>query len=395
MALQCKVCGSGMPDTVDKCPICRASVNEEAPAAAPVGGAMPLAGIPGLPTPPPTPGIPGLPTPASGIPGLPMPAAQPAPNYLNPGASAQPPPNYLNPGASAQPPPNYLNQGAAAVPMGGGGGDIRVSLTGDVYEVPPPTQRQSGPGGYARMGASGQTSAPPLPVRGPAGRGPAGPQAGPSNARPRYGLPAEREEKKSGVPIFAVLTILLLMGGAGFGAFYWLQHRTDPKVEALAVFKGMATLDFRSIYGKVALSAEDQAKYNTADKFAEDTQAAFDKAPGAAFIKALNAKMKNFQVGEPTINGNKADVPTSLELDLGGSKALPFKGTIHMVREWGVWKWDAGGWTSADGMKAGQEMLGKPDLSGFTAADLQSLQAMGAQMMQGMQGAGGGGAFGR
>src|SRR5262249_2020739 len=134
----------------------------------------------------------------AGIPGLPTPGAQPVqPNYLSPGAPTG---------------------------VGGGAGEMRVSLTGDVFEVPPPTPRAAGPGGYAKPAGGGKSGAPPLPVRGPAG------PARPTGARPRYGgPPAEVSEKSGGMPVWAVVLLLLVLVGGGAGAFLWYQKQQAPK----------------------------------------------------------------------------------------------------------------------------------------------------------------------
>src|SRR5437016_1217693 len=139
MAVQCKRCGCGMADDAPKCAICGAPAGDDSLAAAP----MPIPAQP-------TPGIPGLPLPeqpAAGIPGLPTPAEQPVvPNYLNPSPSPAS-------GASMA----AMSIGGAQVPMGGqmpaapmggapvggAGGEIRVSLTGETYEVPPASPRGS------------------------------------------------------------------------------------------------------------------------------------------------------------------------------------------------------------------------------------------------------------
>ncbi len=336
-----------MPDTAEKCPTCSSPVNDE-PQTAPAAGPGVL-----------TPGIPGLPTPqaAPGIPGLPTPAQQPVPNYLNPGAAP------LGGAPMAAP--------TAGAPMGGGGGEIRVSLTGDVFEVPPPTARGAGPGGYAAGG--GKPGTPPLPTRGPGGRGPGGPGGPAGSARPRYGLPsASAEEKKSASPVIAIVFVLLLLGGGAFGAFWWLNHRTDPKEEALAIYKSVVALDFKGLYTKVALTSADKAKYPDAETFASLMETQMNADPNAAMVKSILAKITDVQVGEPAITGNKADVPTSMALDMGAQK-IPFKGTAHLVREWGVWKLDAGG--DYSGMKTGQDLVGKPDLAalGSAGANLQGL----------------------
>src|SRR5579862_6861346 len=147
---QCPRCGSGVPEGKTECNICFAPLGQAAQA-------------PSAP--------PSVPEPVPGIPGLPLsqpPAAAPRPLAASPPAAAEPVPGIpglpLNPPAAA---PNYLTPGTQPSAGGGmGSGEVRVSLTGEVLEIPAPTPRGTGPGGYGP----------------PAGTRPGGPLAAPVSA---------------------------------------------------------------------------------------------------------------------------------------------------------------------------------------------------------------------
>ncbi len=378
--MQCPRCGCGVPDTKTECTYCGAPlpppgsqqqhtpggfgahagfgtgmagdredhVHTEAAAAPPeyeIVEDEPVAGIPGLPPPQEH-------QPAAGIPGLPLPQAPPLPqtppaNYLQP-EQVQPnyaQPNYLQGNVPDYPPANYLqgNQTAAT-----GGGEMRVSLTGEVMQAPPPP-RVSGP--------IGAPPAPP-PLRGPA---PIPPRAG---ARASYIRPAREEapaSSGSGLMWGIILAVIVLIG-AGAGGWYWYNNRTNPKDQAQKLLNAvLVDHDWKTTYGLVAMNAETKKKYPNADSVASEQNKQINANPMAAQI-FNNLKFTNITTGDPTFNNGKADVPTSASLSIAG-RSLSFHGTAHMVREAGIWKLDA---TSNDPQQliSMQSDLLKPDMGG-------------------------------
>src|ERR1051325_2899992 len=98
--MQCPKCGSGVAAEAKTCPICFADMEEVGRQQGPAGFQMPTASVPREEEYMPVVGIPGL-------------------------------DNVRDPVA---PPPNYLSPGIGSAPVGGGmgGGEVRVSLTGEV-----------------------------------------------------------------------------------------------------------------------------------------------------------------------------------------------------------------------------------------------------------------------
>lgn len=245
-----------------------------------------------------------------------------------------------------------------------GGGEVRVSLTGEVMEVPQPTPRAAGPGpAGSRVG--------PGPAPGPAPRRPAGPGA----PRVRGGMEYDETQKK-GNPAGIVFLVLLLLIGGGFGGWWWYNNRTNPKDQALAFYTAFfKDQDWKKVYSLAALSEEDKKKYPDAEAFAKDGASKIASNPMAqAGLAQLKNMLSDISVGDATITGNKADVPTSAKLSVGGND-ITLKGTAHMIKDGGAWKFDTTG-NDQQNAQAFADLIGKPE--GM------------AGMMGGMGGMGGG-----
>ena len=291
MAVQCPRCGSGVSETAEKCPICAAPMAAATEAAAAAPAPTPTAGhLPGLPTPAPE-------------------QEQVTPNYINPG-SAQ--------GQS----------GGGGMSSGGGmgGGDVRVSLTGEVLEVAPPSPRGSGPGGYGPS----ITTGPPRP-----GGAPAGPPT-----RQRYGAAREiPEETNNSAKIIRIVCLVLLLAGAGFGGWYWYNNRTNPKDQAMAFYQAtFKDHDWKKSYAVSAFDAEDKKKFPDADAFAKYNDEQMQKPGAKAAFDQMN-QISDFKFGEPTITGNTATVPTTSKISIGG-RDINLKGSAKMIKDGGQWKVD-------------------------------------------------------
>jgi len=394
MAMQlCPRCGSGARDTATECMVCGAALTGDgAPSAEAPAPATPAAPVPAPPQPayaPPAPVsaapdgledfvIPGMepgpsaaaapanpasepsylraepgPAPATPSPSTyaappPPPVAGPQPLAAQPQSSQPPPPPSGIPGLSLPPPtqPNYMT---GAPPAGGaGGGEVRVSLTGEVMEVPQQSARGTGPGGYG-----------PPPGAGPGPKRPGGPMpAGPPRAR-GAGI-AYEEPKKKGSPVALILVLILLIGG-GAGGWYWYNNRTNPKDQALAVYTAFfKDQDWKKLYPLVALSEADKKKYPDADTFEKEGASKITSNP---LVKAgmdnLKSSLSDIAVGEPAVTGNKAEVPTSAKVAALGT-TITMKGTAHMIKEGGVWKLDTTG-DDSQNAQAVQDLLGKPE----------------------------------
>lgn len=312
MAQQCPVCGSGVPDGRATCHICSAPLENTGEYTTPAG----------LQTPAPQ-------------------QAQARPEEeeeLVPGI----------PGLDRRPPA----ENPYAVAGTGGETEVRVSLTGELVESqPPPPKYAPGPGAAAAF-----PGAPGPAVYGPETR-----------ARGTHFRPAPREEApaKSGSRSTAgvFLLILLLLGG-GLGGWWWYNNRTNPKDQALAFYTTMfKDQDWNKLYYLVAFSEEDKKKYPDAETFAKEGAKTLNSNQVARFaMETLKNGLSDIAVGDPTIDGNKATVPTSAKLTVAG-RSVTLRGSAAMIKEGGVWKFDA---TSTSGPRFAQNLLnalGRPDLS--------------------------------
>ena len=315
----CPRCQQPVDETVRTiCPLCFTPLPQANSGAGPPVGAslespLALAGTPLHAGPTPT--VPASPYPPSGMP-------QPAPPMPQP-ISAAPNP-LLNPGA-------------------------RVSLTGEVIDSgAPPGPAPSyvgGPKASARPGQAGPTA---------------------RSREPARGLRMDAPEKAAGGnPVGIIVAIVLVLGG-GFGGWYYWMHRTNPKDQALAVYKAYLAQDYKTAYSLVALSPETQKKYPNADAFAADRTKTVDTVlasnPLLAKLKAsiqesTKAAVATATVGDPVVTGDKADVPTSCQVSFMG-RSVKFKGTAHMVNESGIWKLDM---TSGEAQNS-TALVGRPAL---------------------------------
>ncbi len=373
----CPKCGSGVPDDRSTCHICFAEIGPNAQASGPAGlnfatpqsadvtptpkAPAAAGGMPAIPTPPPparAAGIPGIPTPAAappqqqapqgiaGMPALTSQTQQPAGGAVPglPGVYAQ---QQQDTSAAL---PNYLRGDAASnAPQSMGGGEMRVSLTGEVIQGPPPTPTVSRMSGVAPGGAPPRPGGPPMPARR------AAPASGPMREEAAM-------EKSGGGGVFLVLLLLIVFGGGGFGGWYWYNNRTNPKDQAVKAFTAVAHQNFAELYPVIAMNQADKAKYSDAAAFAKDQEANITKLPATARagLDMLKSGTSDVKASEPTMNGDKADVPVTYKLSVMGM-SLSMQGTAHMVKDGGIWKLDTRSDNEAEGAKVIVELIGKPD----------------------------------
>jgi hypothetical protein len=315
----CPRCQQPVDETVrSTCPLCFTPIPQANQAGGPLMGASldppaPLTGptVYGQETPPQT--------------AYPSPGMQQSPGTMpNPLPSGPRPP--LNPGA-------------------------RISLTGEVIEsgMPsgsPPSYVSGGPAVPPRVPNTGLPSHAKAPVR-----------------RPQEAAP---ERARGGNIVGIVVAFVVILGGC-IGGWYWWMHRTNPKDQALAVYKAFLSQDFKTAYTLSAFGPNGKKTYPDADSFAAAQQTAannlISKIPGGQTlldaVKAAAAKAAaTAAVGEPTINGDTAEVPTSCDLTLMG-RTVKVKGAAHMINEAGMWKLDL----TSDNMqqlnKAASDLIGK------------------------------------
>ncbi len=229
------------------------------------------------------------------------------------------------------------------------GANQRLSLTGEVINVPPPIQSAPQPGSYGGTGGIGN----------------------PNTPKPAYqSATRERAQQNSTEksPIIAIVVVSLLILGGGFGGWYWLMHRTNPKDQAVAFYTAVVKQDTKAMYPLMALSEEVKKTVPNADAFSEQSSARLQtysqSNPFVAQAMEMLKGITDIKAGEPVIDGDKADVPVSAKMTLMGQQ-LTMKGTAHMVNERGIWKYDARSNSLTDLQKAGTDLIGKPDMSSF------------------------------
>ena len=242
---------------------------------------------------------------------------------------------------------------AAQIPLNAKPG-ARVSLTGEIIEddsnAPPPNYVMPLPG-------APQTLRPPL-------NAPIPPQR--PGAPTMYHPQTQSSSRESGSPSKIVGIVLGVLGLAGiaFGGWYWFSHRSDPKVQAKLVYQAALKQDYKTAYDLCYLNAEGKKKYPDAAAFEAETKRAYDALAAsnpliASAIEGLKTAADTITVGDPVVNGDKADVPTGIKLDILGQKTS-LKGTAHMTNDGGIWKLDVGGATAEDLGKLNQDLVGRP-----------------------------------
>jgi hypothetical protein len=297
--MQCPKCGSGVAAHLTSCPICFADMEEVGREQGPSSYQVPKAGIPHEDEYMPKVGIPGL---------------------DNHPAVEAPPPNYLSPGIGAAP--------------AMGGGEVRVSLTGEVMEVMTPTPRN----------VSAGAPMPPMPgARPPVGTRPAPGRLAPGRKSPvRTNYPDEEgyQKEKAG-PVAAIMLVLILVCGAAYGGWYWYNNRTNPKDQAVKLGAALKAKNWGDIFDLCAWPP-DKVASNSRSEFITGADKGFDKAASlagpeaAAMAKQAVATLETVS-GEPTANADGTDVPVTNKMTLGGI-TVSLKGVAHMVRQGGIWK---------------------------------------------------------
>lgn len=340
---QCPKCGSGVPDGRTTCHICFAELGPDAQVEGPAGlnfatpqsaavtpqpaaPAGPLAGAPAsIPVPPP-------PARAAGIPGIPNPPQQPAAQSIPglPGVYA--PQEDVS---AAQ--PNYLRGDASAMapPSGMGGGQVRVSLTGEVIESAPAQPTISRMTGVSAAQPP-RPGGPPVPAR------PTAP-ARPVRATESY------ESKSGGSAAWLIILIVVFLGAGGFGGWYWYNNRTNPKDQAIKAMTALKNMDWAALHPLMAFSDADKAKYPTPAAFADAQNAKLDKLGiMKSLVTSALGGISDITAGEPTFEGDKAKVPISFKVNVMG-QSIPASQTLPMIKEGGIWKFDATAASSGSG----------------------------------------------
>lgn len=219
-----------------------------------------------------------------------------------------------------------------------GGGEVRVSLTGEVMEVPQPTPRATSPGAPGPRVGPG-----PGPAPGPAPRRPAGPGA----PRVRGGMEYDETQKK-GNPAGIVFLVLLLLIGGGFGGWWWYQKQNGPTRAAEQMVTFVNNNDWKGLFHMVQLPPEQQQRIDAAggmDAVASQIE---------SLMKMTNTSLKvtDHKIGNVKVSGNTATVDVTMTINGSGPTGSMNKTnteTVAFVRVNGEWKID-GSKTNNGGM---------------------------------------------
>ena len=115
----------------------------------------------------------------------------------------------------------------------------------------------------------------------------------------------------------------------------------DAKAQALKIYKAIQRQDWKEMFilSKYAPAAE-KAFGSDVDAIAADIRKGIESDPeGKKVLDALTKNMADISVGEPTLNGDTAEVPTSSTVKLSG-KVVTLRGVAKLIRSGSSWKWD-------------------------------------------------------
>lgn len=116
---------------------------------------------------------------------------------------------------------------------------------------------------------------------------------------------------------------------------------SNPRAQALKLYLVIQKQDWESLYFLVLFSPKLRLEMTGQSKeFAAGVRDGISQGDdhGKA-VKELFDNLHDIAVGEPVINGDKADVPTSSKYIVNG-RTVFFKGIAHMIRDGQSWKWD-------------------------------------------------------
>ena len=119
-----------------------------------------------------------------------------------------------------------------------------------------------------------------------------------------------------------------------------LEPTSNPRAQALKLYLVIQKQDWEALYSLVLFSPKLRLEMGGQSKeFAAGVRQGINESDSGKAVKELFDNMSDIAVGEPVINGDKADIPTSSKVILKGRTAF-FKGTAHMIRDGQSWKWD-------------------------------------------------------
>jgi len=297
--VSCSRCGQQVDETVrDTCPLCFTPLQPQANAPQAQPGAAQYVGLAGAPLRQAQP---------LGGPSQYQPDAPPG------GAPPQPSAMPLNAEQIGAQPAAMPRNAPSAAPLRAP--NTRMSLNGDIIDTPQ-NQAQSAPS----IGNS------------PANR--------PAAPRPAYGV-APRKQEAPGTAARAtalrVVAVLVVLGLAGFGRWYYMMHRTNPKDQATKYLAAIKTQDWATIYDITEQTEQNKAKFKDAQDFAAQTKSAIDKSSfGTLLTTALSSATFEAQDAKEN-NGSTAVVPIKVS---GSALGQTFNQSVDLKMKNfdGIWK---------------------------------------------------------
>lgn len=268
-------------------------------------------------------------------------------------------------------------------------GNKRVSLTGELIEIDPPTSKPAYAGGSPTpmapppppqpptapvqtaasvgvrktVGVKGKapvasaplapppmasaTSPAPPPVahsaappppnmapQSPVAQSPAPRPAASAPIRPASSAP---QKSSSGTSVFAILLLIVVLGAGGY---WFMQNRTNPKDNAEKWLRALLTKDYKTVATLTNVGAN--AKTKTAEDWKQAMQKKADlgqlgnTSPEELFAQ-LNVHID--KVGEPVTSDSGTTVPIMVKASLMGQE-ITQENKIPMKKVSGVWKVD-------------------------------------------------------
>jgi hypothetical protein len=156
--------------------------------------------------------------------------------------------------------------------------------------------------------------------------------------------------------LLSALMVLCLWGCKGNS-----KPPTDPKVQAQAIMECLHKEDWKTLYSLFAVTPQTRSTLEGADKFAANADEGMHSSSQSSMMLQMFRGMSDIKTGVPTINGDKATVPTSCKVRAQGESAT-FKGVANLVLDDGQWKWDLTGSDdiAAEMNKQTRSIIGNP-----------------------------------
>lgn len=137
----------------------------------------------------------------------------------------------------------------------------------------------------------------------------------------------------SASPAVIAAVAVLVMGLIG-GIWWFKAHRSDPKENALKVYKAMLSCDWETAYQYMDKLGEKNPP--PASVFNQRMVDLEYSSPARRQAMDMMRATYDHHVGEPVFEGEEAVVPASCKVSYGGEKAT-LRGKVRMIKRDGIW----------------------------------------------------------